>query len=126
MDGPRHARKVIRFPLETPLVFSWTDSGIEKQGEGRTRDISEMGTFVLSSTCPSVGTEISFKIFLPVLPGSERQTRVEAVGKVLRVEQARGHEGCDGFAILTRRTLLRVDNDIHARGESGANASRLS
>jgi hypothetical protein len=112
VDGPRHTRKAIRFPLEAPIVFWWADSGSEKKGEGRTYDINEMGTFVLSGTRPPVGTQISFKIFLPVLPGSESQTRVEAVGQVLRVEQARGLKGRDGFAILARRILLRV-NDIH-------------
>jgi len=110
VQTPRHPRKAIRYPLKAPIVFSWADSGIEKQGEGRTRDISEVGTFVLSSTCPPVGIQISFKIFLPVLLGFEPQTRVEAAGQVLRVEQARGLEGSDGFAILARHTLLRVNN----------------
>lgn len=107
---PRRPRKTIRFPLEAPIVFRWTDSGIEKRGEGRTHDISEVGAFVLSSICPPVGTEVSFNIFLPLLPGFEPKTRVEAVGRVLRVEQARGVEGRDGFAILSRHTLLRVNN----------------
>jgi PilZ domain len=91
-------------------VFRWADSGIDKQGEGRTHDISEVGTFVLSRTCPPVGTQVRFKIFLPVLPGFEPKTRVEAVGKVLRVEHSGGREGRDGFAILTRHALLRVNN----------------
>jgi hypothetical protein len=115
-EAPRQPRKVIRFPLEAPIVFRWADSGIEKRGEGRTHDISEVGAFVLSSICPPVGTELSFKIFLPVLPGFEPKTRVEAVGRVLRVEQARGLEGREGFAILSRHTLLRVNN--HSDGQT--------
>ena len=107
-EAPRLPRKAIRFPLEAPIAFWWTDSGVEKHSEGRTRDISEVGAFVLSSVCPSAGTEIRFKIFLPVLPGFEPKTSVEAVGRVLRVEQARGLEGRDGFAILARHSLLRV------------------
>jgi hypothetical protein len=109
-EGPRSTRKAIRFPLEAPILYRWADGGIDKQGEGRTHDISEMGTFVLSSTCPPVETQISFQIFLPVLPGFEPRTRVEAEGKVVRVEQARGLEGRDGFAVLARHTLLRVNN----------------
>jgi hypothetical protein len=62
-----------------------------------------------------VGTEINFNIFLPVLPGIEPKTRVEAMGQVLRVEQARGLEGRDGFAILSRHTLFRVNN--HSGGQ---------
>ena len=114
-EAPRQPRKAIRFPLAAPIVFRWSDSGIEKRGEGRTHDISEIGAFVLSSICPPLGTEIRFDIFLPVLPGFEPKTRVEAVGKVLRVEQARGIEGRDGFAILSRHTLLRVNNQSNGR-----------
>jgi hypothetical protein len=109
-EAPKQPRKAIRFPLEARIVFRWADSGIERQGEGRTHDISEVGAFVLSSICPPLGTEISFNIFLPVLPGFEPKTRVEAVGRVLRIEQTRGIEGRDGFAILSRHTLLRVNN----------------
>ncbi len=115
-ETPRRPRKTIRFPLEAPILFRWADSGIEKQGEGRTHDISEVGTFVLSSICPPVGTEISFNIFLPVVPGFAPKTRVQAVGRVLRVEQARGIEGRDGFAILSRHSLLRVNN--HSDGQT--------
>jgi PilZ domain len=109
-EAPKQPRKAIRFPLEARIVFRWADSGIERQGEGRTHDISEVGAFVLSSICPPPGTEISFNIFLPVLPGFEPKTRVEAVGRVLRIEQARGIEGRHGFAILSRHTLLRANN----------------
>src|SRR2546430_5432235 len=75
-EPPRQPRKAIRFPLEAPIVFQWADSGSEKRGEGRTRDISETGAFVLSRTCPPAGAEISFNIFLPLLPDFEPKTRV--------------------------------------------------
>ena len=115
-ETQRHSRKAIRFTLEAPIVFWWADSGIEKRAEGCTHDISEVGAFVLSSMCPPVGTEISFNIFLPLLPGFEPKTRVEAVGRVLRVEQARGIEGRGGFAILSQHALLRVNN--HGDGQT--------
>jgi hypothetical protein len=107
-------------------VFWWTESGVQKRSEGRTRDVSELGAFVVASTCPPLGTQIGFKIFLPLLPGFEHKTRMEAVGQVLRVEQACGRKGCNGFAILTRHMLLRVNNDIHERRECGANESQLN
>jgi hypothetical protein len=102
-------------------VFWWTDGGIEKKCEGHTRDISERGAFVRARTCPPPGTQIGFKVFLPVLPGTEPKTRVEAMGQVLRVEQDRG-----GFAILTRHTLLRVNNNADERGIGGRDESQLS
>ena len=64
MDGPQHTRKVIRFPLEALTVFWWSDCGVVKRGEGRTRDISETGAFVLANTCPlresRLGSKSSF------------------------------------------------------------------
>jgi len=126
MDGPEHARKAIRFPLDAPIVFWWADSGTDKRGEGRTHDISEMGAFVLASTCPPSGAQIGFEVVLPMLPGFTPRTWVEALGQVLRVEKSSGPVGRDGFAILTRHTLLRVNNDTHGRGNSGANESQLN
>lgn len=91
-------------------MFWWTDGGIDKQCEGHTRDMSESGAFVFASTCPPLGTQIGFKVFLPVVPGFQPKTRVEAVGQVLRVEHVGGHDGREGFAISTRHTLLRFSD----------------
>ena len=118
MDAPRQARKAIRFPLEARIVFWWTDGGIEKKCEGHTRDISERGAFVLATSCPPPGTQIGFEVFLPVAPGFQPRTRVEAMGQVQRVEQDRG-----GFAILTRHTLLRVNTNVDDR-EMAARTNR--
>ena len=106
-------------------MFWWTDTGIEKRSEGRTHDISERGAFVLAHTCPPSGIQIAFKVFLPVLPGFEPKARVEAVGQVLRVEQAGGLEGRDGFAISTRHTLLRFSNDSHELEQTSKKTSQV-
>ena len=120
MEGPQYIRKAIRFPLEAWTVFWWLESGVVKRSEGRTRDISETGAFVLAATCPPEGIQIGFKVLLPALAGFERKTRVEADGQVLRVEQTKGREECDGFAILIEHILLRVNNDVFERGEVGS------
>lgn len=120
MDGPQYTRKAIRFPLEALTVFWWLDSGVVKRSEGRTRDISETGAFVLAGTCPPQGIQIGFKVFLPALSAFERKTRVEAEGYVLRVERTRGGEERNGFAILIERILLRANNDVFERGEGAA------
>jgi len=126
VDGPQHTRKAIRFPLEALTVFWWLDSGVVKRSEGRTRDISEKGAFVLAGTCPPQGIQIGFKVFLPALSGFERRTRVEADGHVLRVERAHGHEEYEGFAILIEHMLMRINNEIVERGESVASDPQLS
>ena len=126
MEGPKHTRRAIRFPLEAQIVFWWTDGGIEKRSEGRIRDISEMGAFVIANACPPTGIQIVFKVLLPVVPGFEPKTRVEAVGQVLRVEHSCGLEGADGFAILTRHTLLRFQQDMDERAEYSKSEPQLS
>lgn len=113
MERPGNARKAIRFPLEVPIVFWWVDRGIEKRSEGRTRDISEIGAFIFAPAYPPLGTQVCFNLLLPMLPGLEATTRVEAEGQVLRVERPSGRERrSSGFAISTRRTLLRINNSI--------------
>lgn len=114
LHGPEETRKVIRFPLEARVVFWWVESGITKRGEGRTRDISERGAFVLASACPAPGIHTGLKIFLPPLPGSEQKTTLEAEGQVLRVEQQP-----QGFAILAQHITLRFNTRIHEQGEYG-------
>jgi len=107
-------------------VFWWTDAGIEKRSEGRTHDISEMGAFVIGHTCPPSGIQIGFRLFLPVLSSVEPRARVEAVGRVLRVERAAGFGGRSGFAISTRHTLLRFSDDTYELKESSENKSQVS
>ncbi len=126
MDVVGHTRRVNRVRMEASIAFWWVDSGIVMRGEGRTRDISEAGAFVLTSTFPPNGTNIGFKIFLPELAGSEHRARVEGDGQVLRVEQALERKGCGGFAILTQHMLLGVNTEIYERGESGDHKPQLS
>jgi len=113
-----HSRKVIRFPVEAPIAFWWVDSGVVKRSAGRTRDVSESGAFVFASKCPPLGIQVGFRVFLPVVPGFEHKTRVEADGQVLRVEQARGREELEGFAIVAEHVTLRVSNEICEQGEN--------
>jgi hypothetical protein len=109
--------------VEALTVFWWSDSGVIKRSEGRTRDI-ETGAFVFAGTFPPQGIQIGFKVFLRALSGFERKTRVEADGHVLRVERT-PREECDGFATLIEHIPLRV-NDIFERGDGGGNYPRLS
>ena len=126
MDGPQYTRKFIRFPLVAATVFWWADRGVVKRSEGQTRDISEKGAFVRARTCPPKGIEISFKVFLPPLAGSEQKTRVEAEGHVMRVEQVRGYEECEGFAVLIEHMVLRVNDDVLHGGQNLSSGLQLS
>jgi hypothetical protein len=101
----------MRFPLDVPVVFWWTDAnGAHQLGEGRSYDVSELGVFVCASACPPPGAQVGLKIPIPEVLDAPPALRMEVAGRVLRVEQVRSGEGRDGFAILSDQVVLREGN----------------
>jgi PilZ domain-containing protein len=97
------ARKAIRFPLQAPVVFWWTDeNGNHQQGEGRSRDISESGTFVHAASCPPLGASVGLRVSLEVAAGATETLPIEFDGHVLRVERVNAGGESSGFAVLRR------------------------
>jgi hypothetical protein len=100
----RPARTTLRFLLQTAVTFWWTTgNGEPRQGEGRSRDVSEHGAFVFasSSCCPPVGASLRLKIDLDGIPDEIGRLPVEVAGEVLRVEQCIAERGMPtgGFAV---------------------------
>ncbi len=112
-------RKLTRYRLGVPAFFSWLDQqGLSQQGEGTTRDISAGGVFLFANTLPPVGSAIRFEISLPPLPGAVRSLRIEAEGRVLRIEPAAGGKGRSGFAAVSEGFVLeevKVDSETESR-----------
>ena len=107
----------MRFPLDVPVAFWWTDAnGGHQLGKGRSFDVSELGVFVCASDCPPAGAQVGLKISISItgVPDAPRALRMEVQGRVLRVEQVRSGEGRDGFAILSDQAILR-ENDKNTR-----------
>jgi len=105
------ARRAIRFPLEVPVAFWWNDaSGITQHGEGRSRDISESGVFILGKVCPPLGARVGLRIFIEELPNTARAIRVQIDGHVLRVANSGTEAGTSGFAVLSDRAVLKESN----------------
>jgi PilZ domain len=95
-------RKTLRFLLQTAVTFWWTNgNGESREGEGRSRDISEHGAFVFAPGCPPVGTHVVLKIDLEGIPEEIGILPIEVEGEVLRVEQCPAERGTltRGFAI---------------------------
>jgi hypothetical protein len=98
----RPARRTLRFLLQTAVTFQWTNrNGEARQGEGRSRDVSEHGAFVFAPVCPPVGASVLVKIDLEGIPDEIGTLPVEVDGEVLRVEQSPAERGMltSGFAI---------------------------
>jgi hypothetical protein len=96
----RIARRTLRFLLQTAVTFWWTNGdGQPRQGEGRSRDVSEHGAFVFAPICPPVGASVALTIDLEGISDEIGPLPVEVEGEVLRVEQSAAESGTGGFAI---------------------------
>lgn len=102
----------MRFPLDVPVIFWWTDAnGVDQVGEGRSYDVSELGVFVCASMCPPAGAQVGLKISIPEVIDAPQGLRMEVEGHVKRVEHVRSGEGREGFSILSDRVIL-LENDV--------------
>ena len=99
------SRSAIRYSLRAPVVYSWTDcEGVTHESEGFTRDVSPKGIFIVCADSPPQSTPLTVSIQLPV-SGQDcvGEVRIEAVGKVLRLEiqDTTGNGG--GFSVKNYR-----------------------
>ncbi len=96
-------RKSVRYRLGASAVFSWEDSpGNRLRGEGVTRDISLVGAFIFTATCPPANTPVQLDVFLPPVQGRVPTARIRAKTQVLRIEGAEGVEELSGFAVVSQ------------------------
>jgi hypothetical protein len=104
-------RRAIRYPVKLPASFSWEDEQrIMRQGEGRTRNISEKGVFVDAAICPPIGSSVEVRFLLPALNDSGRKMHVQHRGETLRLEGAEQREHSSGFAIKSRDVVWRYQD----------------
>ena len=106
------SRSTVRYVLRAPAVYSWIDcEGVAHESLGYTRDVSPKGIFIVCADSPPETTSLTVSIQLSVLNGDRRgEVRIEAEGKVLRVEigDASGNEG--GFSVKNYRVRYeRID-----------------
>ena len=95
-------RGKLRYRVRAPAVFSWEGiRGDRFQGEGLTRDISLIGAFLFSPTCPPVGEPIHLDVFLCLLDGGASRVQIRAQACVVRVEHCLPDGGQSGFAVST-------------------------
>ena len=106
-------RKYVRYRLELPVVFSWKDEqGIRQQGKGVARDLSAGGVFLRTRACPPVGVPVQLHALLPRLEPSAPSLRMQAKGRVLRVETRARGRGWQGFAAVSEAFVLREMENV--------------
>jgi PilZ domain len=93
-------RTQVRYLLSARAVFSWEGPVHEiSRGEGVTRDISESGAFIVTTSCPPARAAVQVELFLPPLHGTVATARISAKALVIRVEQAPTGDQQSGFAV---------------------------
>jgi hypothetical protein len=98
----------MRFPVEARVIFRWIDDrGHNREGEGRTSNISERGAFVIAQKCPPRGTSVQLKVFLPRIPITPFAGTILMDATVVRNEEKLlGDQGERGFALEGQTTQL--------------------
>jgi hypothetical protein len=91
----------MRFPVEARVTFRWIDqTGVQHKREGRTLNISELGTFVRSREHPPERTPVELTVFLPHVENSRLvPTPMMMQGTVVRIQRGQHAEEPYGFAI---------------------------
>jgi hypothetical protein len=93
-------RKVIRYRLSVPVVFSWASARRDRfRGEGSTRDISAVGAYILTPTSPPVDAEVMVEIMLSAPLGTNKAW-ITGLMRVQRVTHERSKHGQSGFSVV--------------------------
>ena len=97
-----HLRVAVRYGLHAPVKFSWEGPRGSSFGEGMSRDVSVAGAFILTPTCPPVGTTLELEISLPPLYGPTPTVQLKGKARVLRIERAAESAAQSGFAVVSQ------------------------
>jgi hypothetical protein len=101
--------------MKAQAIFHWKKSRSEhSQGEGITRDVSVMGAYVVSSTCPPVNTKIRMEIIFP-RPGSPITPSIKSVVTVIRVEHDIVGDIQSGFSVAGKNFSLDAGKKVLSR-----------
>ena len=82
-------RMAMRYKLRLPVIFHWNDGAEHTEG-GFTNDVALDGALIISSKCPPLGSDVRIEVLVPAPNPTEEEIRIECVGKVTRVREARG------------------------------------
>jgi hypothetical protein len=96
-------RKEMRYRLDAPALFSWESAHHRRlQWEGITRDVSALGAFIVTPTCPPVEASVQVEVVLPFLTlmGAKTDIRIRGEARVVRVEHPSDDQGKNGFAVV--------------------------
>jgi hypothetical protein len=107
VDATPEIRHEIRYPLRARAEFVWMGrDGVEHEGTGHSRDISEHGAYILAKACPPMRAMIRMVIRFPQRGDPARSRRIEMDGRVVRVELMLTNKSGWGIAVASTNSVL--------------------
>jgi len=92
-----------RFNVSAGVTFEWSDAnGMERCGQGVTRDISAKGLFIFSDCLPPAKVDLRLEVLFGSVVEAGSNLQLKAEGVVLRVETAPNLATLGGFAVLNK------------------------
>jgi hypothetical protein len=96
-------REQTRFNVRAGVIFEWRDAkGVQRRGQGVTRDISSKGLFIFADCLPSAKVDLRLEVLFGALVGEGSNLQLEVEALVLRVEPAASFGTSSGFAVLNK------------------------
>jgi hypothetical protein len=92
-------RKVCRYRLQIPVLFTWHDGHQTRTDGGFTRDVSVQGLFVTASVVPPIQAAIKVEVLLPQALNRMPGNTLKAPGFVIRRYSSSEPQG---FAIAVK------------------------
>jgi len=93
-------RKVCRYRMQIPVLFTWHDGHHQTRTDGGfTRDVSVQGLFVTASVVPPIKAAIKVEVLLPPALNQMPRNTLKALGVVIRRSSSSEPRG---FAIAVK------------------------
>jgi hypothetical protein len=103
VENSADRRERARFSVRAGVTFEWHDAqGVQRGGQGVTRDVSSKGLFISSACLPPTKADLRLEVLFGSVVGEESNLRLEVEGLVLRVEPATHFAVSSGFAVLNK------------------------
>jgi hypothetical protein len=99
-------RTAVRYRLQLPVIFRWTEGSEEQRGAGFTCDIGVDGALIQSPVCPPLGSAIQIEVLIPSPDAGKEQLRVQCSGEVTLVFHASGSNSFSVKGLFDDRHII--------------------
>ena len=111
-------RRISRYSVQVPVTFAWDEGDHKKRGDGWTRDLNGKGAYIYSSSLPPIGSRARVQVILPPLGEAGRILSIYMDASILRVDSGEQEPQKSGFAVQSKRVILRAGKEGDAEEDA--------